>query len=234
MLVVGRVEASLAVVEGDAEAVVLDGQQLHRVGVDHVAVVLSHVGPQVVLAVVAGVADGAGVDARLGVLAVDVPLQPLLVVKGLVAVGALVVAQVLVRVSHVTVQHLHALVHSSAEVADALLVLARVESLVVQHETLVIESFPAELTGKSWRAVLFSYVLLEKTVFNRPVTVRTLGFLNVSVHPLSVVVKATCKLECNTTLIADYWFILIPFSLFARSFSSFEIFSFIVFIFEIL
>ena len=104
--------------------------------------------------------------------------------------------------------NLNTLVDSTAEVADALLVVAGVKSLMIKHEGLVVEAFTAELAGKARSAMLFSYVLVQGARLHLLVTVGTLLLLNVPVHPLSVVVKPTCKLESNTTLIADYWFIL--------------------------
>ena len=162
------------------------------------------------------------------------PLQSLFVVKRLVAMLALVVPQVLVSISHVPIQHLHRLVHCTAQITHTLLVVASVQSLMIEHEGLVVEAFATELTSKARSAMLLPDVLIQGARLHLLVTVGTLLLFSVPVHPLSVVVKATRKLECDTALIADYWFILIPFCLFARSFSSFEIFSFAVFIFEIL
>ncbi len=45
-------------------------------------------------------------DFSFGVLRVDVSLEPLLVVKCLVAMNALVISQVLVSISHVSVENL--------------------------------------------------------------------------------------------------------------------------------
>ena len=139
------------------------------------------------------------------------PLQTLFVVERLVAMLALVIPQVLVSISHVSVQNLHRLVDRTAQITHALLVVSSVQTLMIEHEGLVIEAFAAELASKAWSAMLLSYVLVQGASLHLLVTVRTLLLLNVPMHPLSVVVKATCKLESNTALIANYWFVLISF-----------------------
>ena len=62
------------------------------------------------------------------------PLQALFVVERLVAMLALVIPQVLVSISHVSVQNLHRLVDRTAQIAYALLVVAGVETLMIEHE----------------------------------------------------------------------------------------------------
>ena len=54
------------------------------------------------------------------------PFQPLFVVKGLVAMLAFVIPQVLVSISHVSIQHLYRLVNSTTEITHTLLVVSGV------------------------------------------------------------------------------------------------------------
>lgn len=86
--------------------IVVDAVQLHRVGVDHVAVVLADVRSQVVFSVVPTVTNRTRPDFSFGMLRVNVSLQSLFVMKCLVAMHTLVVPQILMSVSHMSVQNL--------------------------------------------------------------------------------------------------------------------------------
>ena len=86
--------------------VIVNAVELNCVRVNDIAVVLSDVSPQIVFSVVSAVTHRTRPDFSFGVLRVDMPLEPLLVVKCLVAMNALVISQVLVSISHVSVENL--------------------------------------------------------------------------------------------------------------------------------
>ena len=99
--------------------VVINAVQLHRVWVDYGAVVLTDVSPQVVFPVISAVAHRTRPDFGLRVLRVDVTLQTLLVMEGFVTVDTLVIPQILVSISHVSVEDLHRLVDCTTQVTNA-------------------------------------------------------------------------------------------------------------------
>ena len=69
--------------------------------------ILANVGSQVVLSIIPRTADRTWPYSSFGVLGINVSLQPLLVVEGFVTMLALVIPQVLVSISNVSIQHLH-------------------------------------------------------------------------------------------------------------------------------
>ena len=123
--------------------------------------------------------------------------------KGLFAVGAFVVAEILVRVAHMTIQHLNTLVDSTAEITDTLLVVAGVKALVIKHETPVVETLAAKLTGKAGRPVFLAHMLLQRAALDKAVALRAWLLLCVAVHPLPMVVQAAGKLEVHATLVTE-------------------------------
>ena len=86
--------------------VIVDTVELNCVRVNHVAVVLPDVSSQIVFSVVSTVTHRAGPYFSFGVLGVDVSLEPLLVVKCLVTMNTLMISQVLMSISHVSVENL--------------------------------------------------------------------------------------------------------------------------------
>ena len=86
---------------------VFDGIQLYRFNVQDVGVILANVGSQVVLSIIPRTADRTWPYSSFGVLGINVSLQPLFVVEGFVTMLALVIPQVLVSISNVSIQHLH-------------------------------------------------------------------------------------------------------------------------------
>ena len=99
--------------------VIINAVQLHSVGVDDGAVVLTDVSPQVVFPVVSAVTHRTRPDFGLRVLRVDVTLQTLFVMEGFVTVNTLMIPQILVSVSHVSVENLDRLVDSPTQVTNA-------------------------------------------------------------------------------------------------------------------
>ena len=99
--------------------IIINTVELHRVRVHYSAVVLTDVSPQVVLPVISAVAHRAGPDLGLRVLRVDVTLQTLLVMEGFVTVNTLMIPQILVSISHVSVENLHRLVDCTTQVTNA-------------------------------------------------------------------------------------------------------------------
>ena len=87
-------------------SVIVNAVKLNCVRINNIAVVLPDVSPQIVFSVISAVTYWARPDLSFGVLGVNVSLKPLFVVKCLVAMNALVISQVLMSISHVSVENL--------------------------------------------------------------------------------------------------------------------------------
>ena len=72
--------------------VIINAVQLHSVGVDDGAVVLTDVSPEIVFSVISALAHRTRPDFGLRVLRIDVPLQTLLIVKRFVTMNTLMIS----------------------------------------------------------------------------------------------------------------------------------------------
>ena len=106
--------------------VIINAVELHSVRVHYSAVVLTDVSPQVVFPVVSAVTHRTRPDFGLRMLRVDVTLQTLLVMEGFVTVNTLMIPQILVSVSYVSVENLHRLVNCTTQVTNAFFKFSRV------------------------------------------------------------------------------------------------------------
>jgi len=129
-------------------------------------------------------------------------IQSLLIMKSLFTVITFMVSKVLVGIPYMSIKNLNTFIHSPAEITYALLKFTGMQSLMVQHKALVVESLPAKLASIPGGSMFLPNMLVQSAGFDWAVAMGTGYLLRIPVHSFSVIIKTAGKLEGYTALLA--------------------------------